>query len=333
VTNQPPSQPRIALTGATGFVGRAVIRHMAAAGIRPRLLLRRRVPELEALASGVVRGDLRDLEALTRLVEEADVLVHVGGLVAASRADEFHAVNAEATAALARAALGAGVERFLLVSSLAAREPELSPYAASKRAAEKALEEWAPDLRRCILRPPGVYGPGDRATLPIFQQLTSGVVAVPARRGARFSLIYVEDLARAITALARDFRAPAWDGAPLPLDDGAPDGYGWEDLASIAGRTLGRSIRVLRLPPHLLAPVVLAGSAWGRLSRRPVMLSAGKLRELSWPDWVAGGQVERLPAEGRPQVTFAEGFTCTLEWYEKHGWLKPRPTAANEAPR
>ena len=305
---------------------------MAAAGLQPRLLLRRQVPELEALASKVIRGDLRDLAALTALVEGADTVVHIGGLVAAAEAREFQAVNAEATAALARAALAAGVQRFLLVSSLAAREPDLSPYAASKRAAEQALEEWAPGLSRCILRPPGVYGRGDRATLPIFRQLTSGVVAVPGSRDARFSLIHVEDLARAITALVRNPQAAAWDGQPLPLDDGRVEGYGWEDLAGIAGQQLGRSIRVLRLPPRLLAPAVLAGAAWGRLSRRPVMLSPGKLRELSWPDWVAGAEPERLPEEGRPEVTFAEGFTDTLEWYEKQGWLKPRRAAVKEAP-
>ena len=100
-----------------------------------------------------------------------------------------------------------------------------------------------------------------------------------------------------------------------------------------AGQQLGRSIRVLRLPPRLLAPAVLAGAAWGRLSRRPVMLSPGKLRELSWPDWVAGAEPERLPDAGRPEVTFAEGFTRTLEWYEKQGWLRPRRTAAQEARR
>jgi nucleoside-diphosphate-sugar epimerase len=327
VPNQSPDFPRVAITGATGFVGSVVVRRMAALDYKPRLLLRRSAPELEALASEVVRGDLRDHGALSALAEEADVIIHIGGLVAAARREEFHAVNAEATAALVAAARASGTSRFLLLSSLAAREPTLSPYAASKRAAERALQEGAGDLTYAILRPPGVYGPGDRATLPIFQQLASGVVAVPGKRGARFSLIHVEDLARAIAALVQHPEAPAWDGVPLPLDDGEAEGYGWEDLARIAGEGLGRSIRVLRIPPHLLAPIGFGGSLWGRLSRRPVMLSSGKLRELSWPDWVARAQPEQLPPEGRPRVKFAEGFTSTLEWYEKQGWLKPRRAA------
>lgn len=331
MTEQVSSRQRIAVTGATGFVGRATLARMAALGLRPRLLLRRPDPALEALASEVVRGDLRDPEALEKLVAEVDTVLHIGGLVAAARASDFRAVNAEGTARLAMAAQAAGVERFLLVSSLAARHPELSPYAASKRAAERALVETAPGLSHCILRPPGVYGPGDRATLPIFQQLAAGMVIVPGRRDARFSLIYVEDLARAIVALLQQPQAPAWDGEPLALDDGRLGGYGWHELAAMAEEQLGRPIRLLRLSSALLAPVTMTGALWGRLTGRPVMLSPGKLRELAWPDWVSQAQPERLPAEGRPEVDFIRGFTSTLEWYEKQGWLRPRRSAAKEA--
>src|SRR5690625_1595092 len=126
------SPSRIAVTGATGFVGRVLVARMAAAGLRPQLLLRRDAADLEALASKVVRGDLRDPEALAALVEGADTLVHLGGLIAAARVRDFQAVNVEATAALARLARAAGVQRVLQVSSLAAREPQLSPYARSE---------------------------------------------------------------------------------------------------------------------------------------------------------------------------------------------------------
>jgi len=319
------------VTGATGFVGRVAVARMAAAGLRPRLLLRRREPELEALASEVVRGDLRDREALARLVEGAGSVVHIGGIVAAVRPGDFQAVNAETTAALARAAVQAGARRFLLISSLAARQPELSPYAASKRAAEEAVLALSQEFSCCLLRPPGVYGPGDRATLPIFRQLRSGLVVVPARRDARFSLIHVEDLGRAIVALLQQPAASAWDGVPLPLDDGRKDGYRWSELAALAAERLARPIRVLHLPPSLLTPFTGAGAGWARLSGRPVMLSPGKLRELSWPDWVARAEPERLPPDGRPQLDFSRGFTSTLEWYEKRGWLKPRRSAAKEA--
>ncbi|WP_366555624.1 NAD-dependent epimerase/dehydratase family protein [Aquibaculum sediminis] len=321
----------IAVTGASGFVGRATVARLAARGLRPRILLRRPDPVLEAMVAGVVRGDLTDSSALERLVAGADVVVHIGGLVSAVRSADFHRINCVATERLAGAAAAAGVRRFLLVSSLAARQPELSPYAASKNAAEKALVRAAPGLRCAIVRPPGVYGPGDRATLPIFRQLAGGLVVMPGSAHARFSLIYVEDLARALVSLVEHPDAAAWDGEPLPLDDGAEGGYAWSELAALAGRALGRRVRVLQLPPALLAPLAWGSAGVSRLTGRPAMISPGKLRELAWLDWVAKAQPQRLPPDGRPRVPFTEGFTLTLQWYEKQGWLSASRALHNEA--
>src|SRR5690606_40015978 len=87
--------------------------------------------------------------------------------------------------------------RLVLVSSLAARSPDLSAYAASKRDAEKALTE-IDGLDWCAIRPPLVYGPGDRATLPLFRAMRRGLLPVPAGSGGRFSAIHADDLAAGI---------------------------------------------------------------------------------------------------------------------------------------
>ena len=88
-----------------------------------------------------------------------------------------------------------------------------------------------------IVRPPAVYGPGDRATLPIFQQLGRGLLLAPATRAARFSLIHVADLARLLATLA--LRPSAAARQPLEPDDGRAGGYGWSDLAAMAGGATG----------------------------------------------------------------------------------------------
>src|SRR5690606_32228931 len=137
-----------------------------------------------------ISGDLGSDTALAALVQGVDVVVHCGGLVAARSAAEFHRVNAEGTARLLRAAAAAGRPRFLLISSLAAREPQLSPYAVSKRQAEEILRRQAGGLAWQALRPPVVYGPGDRATLPLFRQFDRGLVLHPSGNG-RFSMLYV----------------------------------------------------------------------------------------------------------------------------------------------
>ena len=149
----------VALIGATGFVGRHLLRRLTDEGWRLRALTRRP----EALGPPTERvqpvvGDLESDAALTALIQGADVVVHCAGLVAARDAAEFHRVNAEGTARLLRAAAAAGRPRFLLISSLAAREPQLSPYAASKRQAEELLRQNAGGLTWQALRPPVVYG-------------------------------------------------------------------------------------------------------------------------------------------------------------------------------
>ena len=176
-----PDSPLAAVTGATGFIGRHLVAELHRAGWRVRLLLRREpdVAEWRDLPPPqVVAGALDDDAALERLVEGADVVIHLAGLIKAARRRDFLAVNRDGAAAMARAvervAPGA---RFLLVSSLAAREPQLSDYAASKRAGEGAvLERPRRSARPCCVRR-SVYGPGDRETLVFFQ--LAGEALVP----------------------------------------------------------------------------------------------------------------------------------------------------------
>lgn len=310
----------IALTGASGFVGRAAVRRLVETGWPVRVLVRRRVAALEVAGVETVQGSLEDEAALQRLVAGAAAVVHCAGLVAAPSAAVFTQVNVLGSARLFAAAAGAAPPpRILLLSSIAAREPRLSAYAHSKRAAEEILWRTADQgIEACALRPPAVYGPGDRATLPIFRQLRSGLLFVPAVPDARFSLLYVHDLADAIAHL---LATATWRRSVLELDDGREGGYRWADLAEIAGRQLGRRVRTIALPRPILWPIAaiagLGGAAVGRAPR----LSPGKLRELFHGDWVAR-PTRPSPLQGwSPHTTFATGFGQTLAWYRQEGWL------------
>ncbi|MCS6876882.1 MAG: NAD-dependent epimerase/dehydratase family protein [Geminicoccaceae bacterium] len=305
----------VALTGATGFVGRHVAAALRARGLRVRALARRADARLEALGVEIVRGALDQPEALRALVAGAGAVVHGAGLVAAPSAREFHRANAEGTARLVEtAAQRAEGARFVLISSLAAREPNLSPYARSKREAERALEARSDRLHPILVRPPAVYGPGDRATLPIVAQLARGWLLAPKAPANRFSLIYVEDLADLVGELVTG-AAPS---ALLEPDDGRPGGYGWRELADAAAARLGKRVRLVELP----RPVMVAAALLTELGARPLgrtpRLSRGKVAELFHPDWVAGASV---PPGWRPRVQFDEGFARTLAWYRAEGWL------------
>ncbi len=311
------------MTGASGFVGGVLAERLLAGGSGVRALVRRPGAEaaaaLERQGAVLVPGALEDPESLERLLEGADTVVHVAGLVKARDRDEFMAVNLEGTRRLVRAALTADPRpRFLLISSLAAREPEVSPYAASKRGGEEVLAEAGGDLEHCVLRPPGVYGPGDRVTLALFRQLWRGFLLTPAGRRGRFSLLHVQDLAAAIERL---LAGDTWDGGVLELDDGREGGYGWTDLAEAAGRHLGRRIRLVSVPLGLLWLPAELNQRLQRSLGRASVFTPGKLRELFHPDWVARSSPDSPLSDWQARFTFESGFPATLEWYRARDWL------------
>src|SRR6185503_36518 len=159
---------------------------------------------------------------------------------------EFDRVNRDGTARLS--ALAPDVP-FLLLSSLAAREPQLSPYAASKRAAEDVVARRSgPWL---AVRAPAVYGPGDRETLAYFKMAKRGFVLQPDRPDARLSLIHVEDLTE---ALALVLERPLPSGV-LEIDDGHQGGYRHDDMAKAAAAAFGRPVRPIRIGPGLMSAI------------------------------------------------------------------------------
>jgi nucleoside-diphosphate-sugar epimerase len=301
----------IAITGATGFAGGAVLDVLRARGRSIRALARD-----PAKLGGVetVQGGLGNIEALERLMAGADTAIHIAGAIAAPSRDAFFETNEAGTRNAIAAAARAGVKRFVHISSLAAREPQLGGYGASKRAGEAALEPFGDKLSIAVIRPPAVYGPGDTATLPLLQSLMQRVAAIPGRADARLSVIYVEDLARMIA----DAAGAGWTGI-REVSDGTAGGYRWRDLTAAIARAEGRAITPVHLP-RWLAEAVAA------LKLVP-SLTGPKIAELYFPDWVARGEAD----PGFETVRFQEGFVRTAAWYRAKGWLKPGAMADRSA--
>lgn len=306
----------IAITGATGFVGRHAASELVKRGHRVVALVRdpARAPE----GVSVVPGHLEDGAALATLVRDADAVVHLAGVIAAIDRGGYFRYNTTATRALGDAAMEAGVKRFVFASSLAAREVGLSHYGDSKAAAEQALRHFNGRLSAIILRAPAIYGPGDRATLPLIKQLVGQISLIPGGREQRFSMLYVKDFARII--------ADAVIGevtGTFELSDGTRGGYGWRNLIEIAQSADGESRPVVFLPRPLVAGLAALAGGMSRLTRKPGMINPGKVRELYHHDWVARGP--GVPLDD--VITFARGFPETLSWYRAEGWLPPRREA------
>jgi len=309
----------VAVTGATGFIGRRIVRALTDQGYAVRALVRRSPAREEADASDAVSwvlGSLNDHDALNDLVKDAVAVIHIAGAIKAADREGFLAVNGAGTRRLAEIAAAQPIPpRFIYLSSIAAREPRLSAYAASKRLGEQGVRALMPALPAVILRPPAVYGPGDMETLKIFQMAAKGFLVAPMVAGARTSLVHVDDVAGAVMAAMSLEQLP--DG-PVEFDDGKPGAYGWAEIAAAAGVALGTRPRVIPVPAAVLYLAGAAASGWASVTRRPTVLSWGKVPELLHPNWVAAG----APLAGyKPLWNLENGFKDTVSWYASRGLL------------
>jgi nucleoside-diphosphate-sugar epimerase len=321
---------RTALTGATGFVGGHLALALRARGDDVTCLVRSPVKAapLEAAGCRLVPGDLEDASALEHLARGADVVFHVAGLVAARSEAEFLAVNRDGTARLARAARTAGVERVVLVSSLAVTGPSepgrpldesapprpVTPYGRSKRAGEETLA--ATGVPFTIVRPPAVYGPGDRELLRVFKLARVGVVPLLGDGRQELSLVHVRDLAGALIAAAV---SPAAGGRVYHAAH--PEVVTQRELVVAIGAAVGKRVRPLPIPRPVVKAILRVTGLAARLAGRATLLSPDKAPELLAPAWTCSSEALRRDAGWAAAIPLSQGLPETARWYREAGWL------------
>lgn len=302
---------KVAITGATGFVGKATLDVSLHKALKVRALTRRAEPARNGLEW--VSGSLDDTASLEELVKGCEAVIHIAGLTNTPNTGRFEAANVTGTANMIAAAQKAGAGRFVFVSSLSAREPELSAYGASKARAEELVKDS--DLNWTIVRPPGVYGPGDKDYLDLFKAAKLGVVPVPPEGAS--SLIHVEDLARLLVALVP--ANPKTQGQMYePWDDNAY-GYTHKDLAKMIGEAVGNPNAVAAPLP----PVVMQWGAKldGLLRGAKAKLTEDRVGYMLHKDWVC--DLRKAPPISVWQAVWdgEAGLKMTAQWYKQQGWL------------
>jgi nucleoside-diphosphate-sugar epimerase len=302
----------VALTGGTGFIGRAVIRRLLQERVRIRALVRPSSISSCFEASGLswICGELVSDESLRRLLDGASVVIHCAGSVRGAAEADFVPVNVSAVEKIVQVVRDStDPRRFLLISSLAARTPELSPYAASKRRGEEVLRSTAQGIDWTILRPPAVYGPGDRELLPLLQWMQRGLLFVPGGGSGRFSMIFIADLTEAILTW---LKGGAGTGGCFELHDGKTGGYCWEEVRETAADLYQRAVHRIDIPRGLLETAAQLNAAAARVMGYRPMLTPGKVRELCHDNWVCDNADFSSATGWQPGVELREGLLRTL---------------------
>ena len=277
----------VALTGATGFLGRSVVHELSASPTHHIRALTRR----PKTTNGVdwIEGDLDTLPALTHLCQGADTLIHIAGLTKARTLKHLLDVNEKGTASLVQIAREAGIKRFILISSIAAREPHLSHYANSKHAGEEAARAQCGDMELLIIRPPAIIGPGDDAIKPMLDILKRGYLPAPAGRAGKegkMAFVYVDDVARFIVSCisAKIDRQTLTPYGATPVTN-------WQSLAEDAAKALARPVKVVPIAPSLLKIAAFLAEIVNSMLFRSGFFNSGKVRELLHPDWTGDTEI------------------------------------------
>ena len=275
----------VALTGATGFIGSHICKTLDKVGYRTRLLIRN--PDCTGsnyLHSEIIQGDLHSPTALTQLTQGADYLIHCAGRVKGARAELFEHDNAAGTYNIVQAASQTGsLKKCIYLSSLSARHPELSFYAASKLKSEQCLAK-DPVNSWYIIRPPAVYGPGDKELRPLLDAMSHGMLWLPGNIKNRFSLLHIYDLCCLISMLINSRESL---NLLLEPDDGTPAGYSWVDVKNTASSYFERNIYTIPVPRLILTSAAYLNVLFSKSLNYMPMLTPGKVKELTHSNWVA----------------------------------------------
>ena len=317
----------VAITGATGFIGRHVAADLAARGVAVTSIVRPDSRHQAPPDSTVVRAPL-ETAALREAVAGRDAVIHLAGLVASVNAQAYFTVNTDGTRAVAEAALHSGA-RLIHVSSLAAAGPAsasaphretdtprpLTPYGRSKLESERLVAAMS-GLRSIVLRPGVVYGATDRAVFPLFRAAERGLLPLVGRPGAAYAFVHVDDVVRAIVAAVERTEV----GGAVFVAHETP--VTARDLIDAIAAAVGRPGRIVRVPMALTRALAIAGDVAGRVLGTPMTLNSWRYAEMAAEGFCC--RVDRL----RDQlgvvagIGLHEGMARTAEWYRTAGWLR-----------
>ena len=292
----------VAITGSTGFIGSHILKLLLANNYRIKILVRSsKTTIIDHPNIEIIVGDLHNHDSLSQLTANADYVIHCAGRVRGASAAPFIHDNVTGTENILSACRQTRDCKFVLISSLSAREPTISDYANSKYESELALKQ-SQLTRWTIIRPPAVYGPGDTELKPIFDWMKRGILWVPGSAKQQFSLIHVSDLSQLIINQLDPASEPKLTIEP---DDG--NQYSWQEIKRICEEFFCRKIRIIRIPNTLLSLIAHSNVLFSKILNYSPMLTPGKVRELLYLNWVSKNASNSKDWQSKVDLKFGLG--------------------------
>jgi len=326
--------PSILITGANGFVGTRLCRkfltenYEVIAGVRKTADL----SQLDGLAIKYRFGDVTQPETLNEMVAGVDYIIHNAGIVKAKKPEQFFYVNEQGTKNLLDAVwqYNPRIKKIIYISSQAAAGPvidnrpvtendsphPITAYGKSKLAGENVVLSYTDRLPVVAIRPPGIYGPGDKEIFSFFQTVNNRIKPYIGDTSRRLQLVHVDDLCRGIF-LAVTSNTPS--GAVYFIAE--KKSYSMKELVLLLESASGKKGMPLYLPASIFKLIALISEGLFKMVNATPMLTLEKAGELlaSWEINVSKAKKE-IGFES--QIDFETGARETFLWYRKKGWLK-----------
>lgn len=327
----PTLDGKILITGASGFIGSRLRDELLASG--SDVVAIRRPGSPAATTGRSVEADYAQVPALERIIgeEKPDYVLHVAGVTKGNSYEDFRLGNVMPTRNLLTAVCREhpDTKRFVLVSSLTSYGPsatsaphrEENPprpieyYGQSKLEAERVVEEESANVPWTIVRPSGVYGPGDVEYFNLFKSAMRGWNVFFGNRNRCMSIIYVDDCVRG-TVMAAQHENSVGKGYFLTNDEQVT----WEQFQSEVLQVVDRRVRTLDLPEQLVSIAALGGELASRIDRKPRLLNLQKAKMGAQQAWTCVGDAARTDFGFSADVDLVEGIRRTQDWYLANDW-------------
>lgn len=326
---------KVLITGASGFVGFHLIEAAIAKGLEVYAAIRKSsdIKHLSSYNVHYTYPDFTSVESLEKELKEKqyDFIIHAAGTTKAKNQDEYNRVNASYTVNLAQAAanVGAGLQKMVFISSLAAIGPlaqtndlitenttpgPVTSYGKSKLLAEEQLRDVA--LPLIVLRPTAVYGSRDKDIFIILKTFNRGFEPYIGSKAQQLSFVYVKDLAAAsVNAL---FTSDEANGTYNITDGNCYDRY---EMANITKNVLNKKTFKFHLPlPVVKGLAIVLEKTYGFLDKTPA-LNLEKLNELTAVNWCCNIEKAKSQLNFDPKYNLQHGLKEALEWYKLNQWF------------